>query len=83
MNTKHKTKEQIKTKVKLEGLTFYYGKYKAIDNISMEFFECKVTAIIGPSGCGKSTLIKAINRISEITNDVKVEERYYWIIKCV
>ncbi|KKR76600.1 MAG: Phosphate ABC transporter ATP-binding component [Parcubacteria group bacterium GW2011_GWE2_40_8] len=39
----------------------------------MEFFECKVTAIIGPSGCGKSTLIKAINRISEITNDVKVE----------
>ena len=73
MNTKHKTKEQIKTKVKLEGLTFYYGKYKAIDNISMEFFECKVTAIIGPSGCGKSTLIKAINRISEITNDVKVE----------
>ena len=39
----------------------------------MEFYECKVTAIIGPSGYGKSTLIKSINRISEITNDVQVE----------
>ncbi|MBI2471738.1 MAG: phosphate ABC transporter ATP-binding protein [Planctomycetes bacterium] len=62
-----------KAKIKLEGLTFYYGQYKAIDNVSMGFLECKVTAIIGPSGCGKSTLVKSINRISEITSDVLVD----------
>ncbi|OHC07171.1 MAG: phosphate ABC transporter ATP-binding protein, partial [Planctomycetes bacterium RIFOXYB12_FULL_42_10] len=73
MKVEHGIKGQQKTKIKLEELTFYYGKYKAIDNVSMEFLECKVTAIIGPSGCGKSTLIKSINRISEITNDVQVE----------
>ena len=75
MKVEHGIKGQQKTKIKLEELTFYYGKYKAIDNVSMEFFECKVTAIIGPSGCGKSTLIKSINRISEITNEVQVEGR--------
>ena len=73
MKVEHGIKGQQKTKITLDGLSFYYGKYKAIDNVSMEFFECKVTAIIGPSGCGKSTLIKSINRISEITNDVQVE----------
>ena len=46
MKVEHGIKGQQKTKVKLEKLTFYYGKYKAIDNVSIEFFECKVTAII-------------------------------------
>ncbi len=66
-------KEQQGTKIKLEKVTFYYGKYKAIDSVSMDFYEGKVTAIIGPSGCGKSTLIKSINRISEISHEVTVE----------
>lgn len=69
----HSRKEPHKAKVKTEALTFYYGQYKAIDNVSMEFLERKVTAIIGPSGCGKSTLVKSINRISEITSEVLVE----------
>ncbi len=33
----------------------------------------QVTAIIGPSGCGKSTFIKALNRISELEGNVRVE----------
>lgn len=65
--------EPKKVKVRLENLTFCYGEYKAITDVSMGLFERKVTAIIGPSGCGKSTLIKSINRISEITNDVRVD----------
>lgn len=69
----YKVKEQQGTKIKLEKVTFYYGKYKAIDSVSMDFYEGKVTAIIGPSGCGKSTLIKSINRISEISHEVTVE----------
>ena len=73
MEVEHGIKEQRKAKIKLEDLIFYYGDYKAVENISMEFFECNVTAIIGPSGCGKSTLIKSINRIAEITNEVQVE----------
>jgi phosphate transport system ATP-binding protein len=32
-----------------------------------------VTAVIGPSGCGKSTLIKSINRIGEISNEIRIE----------
>ncbi|MFO0792757.1 MAG: phosphate ABC transporter ATP-binding protein PstB [Candidatus Brocadiaceae bacterium] len=70
-----KPQEPEKAKVRLENLTFYYGGYKSITDVSMEFFDRKVTAIIGPSGCGKSTLIKSINRISEINNDIRVDGR--------
>ena len=66
---------QQKAKIKLEEMSFYYGEHKVVDDVSMDFFECNVTAIIGPSGCGKSTLIKSINRISEITSEVQVEGR--------
>lgn len=72
MQIEQSIKGQQKAKIKLEELTFYYGNRKVIDDVSMDFFECNVTAIIGPSGCGKSTLIKSINRISEITNEVQV-----------
>ena len=66
---------QQKAKIKLEEMSFYYGEHKVVDDVSMDFFECNVTAIIGPSGCGKATLIKSINRISEITSEVQVEGR--------
>ena len=55
-----------KTKVDIKDLNFYYGKSKALKNITLPLKERKVTAFIGPSGCGKSTLLRAINRIFEL-----------------
>ena len=51
--------------VKLEAkdLSFYYGKSKALHNVSLQFKRHAVTALMGPSGCGKSTLLRALNRI--------------------
>jgi phosphate transport system ATP-binding protein len=51
--------------VKLETrrLNFFYGKSKALYDISIPFERRAVTALIGPSGCGKSTLLRTLNRI--------------------
>ncbi|MCH4904375.1 phosphate ABC transporter ATP-binding protein [Cylindrospermopsis raciborskii CHAB3438] len=59
--------------IKIKNLSFYYGNYKAIENISLDIYKNRVTALIGPSGCGKSTFIKALNRISELEGKVKVD----------
>jgi phosphate transport system ATP-binding protein len=50
-----------------ENLSAGFGKRKALDDISLEFKQNAVTAIIGPSGCGKSTLIRCLNRMHEVT----------------
>jgi phosphate transport system ATP-binding protein len=52
--------------MRIRNLSFYYGKQKALEGVSMDIYQSEVTAIIGPSGCGKSTFIKALNRIGEL-----------------
>jgi phosphate ABC transporter ATP-binding protein, PhoT family (TC 3.A.1.7.1) len=64
-----------KIKVASEGLNFYYGDFKALDDISLEFEENQVTALIGPSGCGKSTYLRCINRMNDLIPGTRVEGR--------
>ena len=52
-----------KSKISVNKLDFYYGKFHALKNINLEIPEHKVTAFIGPSGCGKSTLLRIFNRM--------------------
>ncbi|HEV8701128.1 MAG TPA: phosphate ABC transporter ATP-binding protein PstB [Candidatus Polarisedimenticolia bacterium] len=62
-------------KVAFRDVSFSYPGRQALNGITLDVPEKRVTAIIGPSGCGKSTLIKSINRIAEIGTEVKVEGR--------
>lgn len=55
-----------KTKIKIENLDFYYGKFHALKAINLSIPERRVTAFIGPSGCGKSTLLRVLNRMFEL-----------------
>ncbi len=58
--------ETTDSKLSVRDLNFFYGKFHALKNISLEIPDRKVTAIIGPSGCGKSTLLRTFNRIYEL-----------------
>jgi phosphate transport system ATP-binding protein len=58
--------ERPRPKLELERLSFFYGRFQALHDISLPIAERKVTAFIGPSGCGKSTLIRALNRIYDL-----------------
>ncbi len=57
---------QANVAMSVEGLSAFYGKFKAIEDVSLSFDRQNVTAIIGPSGCGKSTLLRCLNRLHEI-----------------
>jgi len=60
-------------KMETKNLNFYYGSFKALESISLQFPENHVTALIGPSGCGKSTFIRTLNRMNDIIPDTRVE----------
>jgi phosphate transport system ATP-binding protein len=53
-------------KLRVDQLSFFYGKFKALNNVSFEVPERRITAIIGPSGCGKSTLLRVFNRMYDL-----------------
>ncbi len=54
------------TKISVQSLSSFFGKFEAIKKVSLEIPERKVLAIIGPSGCGKSTFLRSINRMHEV-----------------
>jgi phosphate transport system ATP-binding protein len=61
------------TKLKVESLSFFYGKTRALKDISFEIPERRITAIIGPSGCGKTTLLRVFNRMYDLVPGARAE----------
>ncbi|MBN1277257.1 MAG: phosphate ABC transporter ATP-binding protein [Deltaproteobacteria bacterium] len=54
-------------------VNFYYGTFKALSDVTMDFEKNNVTALIGPSGCGKSTLLRLLNRMNDLIDGTRVE----------
>jgi phosphate transport system ATP-binding protein len=65
----------MQNKVKLEQLNVHFGATHAVKDVSMDFADNSVTAIIGPSGCGKSTVLRAINRMHDLVPSARVTGR--------
>ncbi|GAA1691143.1 phosphate ABC transporter ATP-binding protein PstB [Microcella alkalica] len=60
-------------RIEVNDLNVYYGKFKAVEDVSMLIEPRSVTAFIGPSGCGKSTFIRTLNRMHEVIPGAYVE----------
>ena len=56
----------IAPKLVVRDLNFYYGTFRALNDINLTIPEKMVTAFIGPSGCGKSTLLRTFNRMYQL-----------------
>ena len=67
--------QSTEAKMGVERLYFYYGRVRALKDISLVMPSNKVTAFIGPSGCGKSTLIRTLNRMNDVIPGTRVEGR--------
>jgi phosphate transport system ATP-binding protein len=61
------------TKLKVDSLSFFYGKTRALKDVSFEIPERRITAIIGPSGCGKTTLLRVFNRMYDLVPGARAE----------
>ncbi|OPY86756.1 MAG: Phosphate import ATP-binding protein PstB 3 [Smithella sp. PtaU1.Bin162] len=64
---------EVHTIIDVHNVNFYYGRTKALTDITMSFRKNMVTALIGPSGCGKSTLLRLLNRMNDLIDGTRVE----------
>ena len=60
-------------KVKTDKLKLWYGDKQALNGVSLDIYENKITAFIGPSGCGKSTYLRCLNRMNDLIDDVTIK----------
>ncbi|HKR01997.1 MAG TPA: phosphate ABC transporter ATP-binding protein PstB [Pyrinomonadaceae bacterium] len=60
-------------KIDVRDLNFYYGRTRALHNISLDIPQRVVMAFIGPSGCGKSTFLRTLNRMNDTIPGTRAE----------
>lgn len=51
--------------VELEGVSKFYGNFRALTDVDLQVTKGEKIIICGPSGSGKSTLIRCVNRIEK------------------
>jgi len=62
-------------KIQVHDLSVRYGATLALDRVTLEIPERRVTALIGPSGCGKSTFLRCLNRMNDTIRNVTISGR--------
>jgi phosphate transport system ATP-binding protein len=60
-------------KLSTRDLSFWYGKFRALQGINLDIPKHRITALIGPSGCGKSTLLRVFNRMYDLVPGTHAE----------
>lgn len=58
--------------VQAKDMHVYYGNFRAVKNIDLQFPSKQITALIGPSGCGKSTVLRSFNRMNDLVATARV-----------
>jgi len=63
--------------VTLTGVSKWYGKHLALDNISLTLDPGSVTVILGPSGSGKTTLLRTLNHLERVdAGFIQIDDEY-------
>ncbi|HVF15048.1 MAG TPA: ATP-binding cassette domain-containing protein, partial [Acidimicrobiales bacterium] len=57
----------------LQALNVYYGRFKAVRDVSLQVRANQITAFIGPSGCGKTTVLRCLNRMNDLIPSARIE----------
>ncbi|HYW13392.1 MAG TPA: phosphate ABC transporter ATP-binding protein PstB [Longimicrobium sp.] len=57
--------------IQADDFSFWYGSTRALNDITLQIPQKRVTAFIGPSGCGKSTFLRSINRMNDLIPGIR------------
>jgi len=59
--------------IETRNMDVYYGDFKAVSDINLNFQTNEISALIGPSGCGKSTVLRSLNRMNDLIPTARTE----------
>ncbi|MEM4553675.1 MAG: phosphate ABC transporter ATP-binding protein [Ignisphaera sp.] len=63
--------------IEIKNLNLYISDRHILKNVSMDIEPNTIHVIMGPSGSGKTTLLRVINRLIDLTPNIKVSGEVY------
>jgi len=72
-SAEHETASQHAPKMRARDVSVFYADKQALNNVSIDIHDDRVTAFIGPSGCGKSTFLRCLNRMNDTIPSARVK----------
>jgi phosphate transport system ATP-binding protein len=72
------TPAEVDAIISTRSMSVFYGDFKAVREIGIDFGKNEITALIGPSGCGKSTVLRSFNRMNDLIPGARVEGEVFY-----
>jgi phosphate transport system ATP-binding protein len=64
-------------KIRIEDLSFFYGDFQALDQVTLDIRPREIFGLMGPSKSGKSTLLRVLNRMCDLIPGIKISGRVW------
>ncbi|HPE41362.1 MAG TPA: ABC transporter ATP-binding protein [Bacteroidales bacterium] len=66
------------TKLSVKNITYYYDKFKALNNMSFNLEENQIMGLIGRNGSGKTTLLKVIaHQLLQSNGEIIIDQKNF------
>lgn len=62
----------VTTKIKVEDLNIWFEDIRPLKNITLDIHNNEILSIIGPSNSGKTTFLRALNRLNDLEDWIKM-----------
>jgi phosphate transport system ATP-binding protein len=59
-------------KMKVRTLTIYYGKVRALSDLSLDIQENEILSVIGPANSGKTSFLRSLNRLNDFEPNMRM-----------
>jgi len=60
-------------KIEIKNFSFFYHKKQVIYDLNLKIRKNEITSIFGPANGGVTTLLRSLNRLCELTHDIRTE----------
>ena len=81
LKIRHKPASDRSPSLSVKNLSVWYGKMKAVDDLSFDLYPARTVGLVGESGSGKSTVAKALVRLIPAAGQAILNGRDFFALK--
>jgi phosphate transport system ATP-binding protein len=59
--------------IRVRDLEIHYGRRQVLGGVDLDIPQGRITGLVGPSGCGKTSFLMALNRLTDLLPNCRVE----------